>query len=134
ALRQGVEDIQSGRRRVVLVGGGEAPVTPEIIDGFNAMSALASDANLRHLDGTQDVDYRRASRPFGQNCGFVLGESSQFALLMDDELAMELGADIYGAVSDVYINADGFKKSISAPGPGNYITLAKAVASARAIL
>ncbi|MCW8194156.1 beta-ketoacyl synthase [Proteobacteria bacterium 005FR1] len=133
-LRQGIEDIQSGRRRVVLVGSAEAPITPEIIDGFDAMGALASEANLRRLDNREEVDHRRASRPFGQNCGFVIGESSQFALLMDDELAMELGVDIHGAVSDVFINADGYKKSISAPGPGNYITLAKALASARAIL
>lgn len=133
-LRLGVEDIQSGRRRVVLVGGAEAPITPEVVDGFNAMSALATDANLRRLDGVEEADHRRASRPFGENCGFVLGESSQFVVLMDDELALELGADIYGAVPNVYVNADGIKKSISAPGPGNYITLAKAVASARAIL
>src|SRR5690625_5890700 len=52
---------------------------------------------------------------------------------MDDALALELGADIHGAVNDVFINADGYKKSISAPGPGNYITMSKAVASARAI-
>lgn len=133
-LRQGVEDIQSGRRRVVLVGSSEAPITPEIIDGFDAMGALATDANLRRLDNSETADHRRASRPFGQNCGFVLGESSQFAVLMDDELAMELGMDIHGAVPNVFTNADGYKKSISAPGPGNYITLAKAVASARAIL
>jgi acetoacetyl-[acyl-carrier protein] synthase len=133
-LRQGVEDIQSGRRRVVLVGGSEAPLSPEVIDGFGTMGALATDDNLRRLDKSETVDHRRASRPFGENCGFVLGESSQFAVLMDDELAMDLGLDIHGAVTDVFINADGYKKSISAPGPGNYITLAKAVASARAIL
>lgn len=134
ALRQGVEDIQSGRRRAVLVGSAEAPVVPEIIDGFDAMGALARDENLCRIDNSETADHRRASRPFGENCGFVLGESSQFALLMDDELAMELGADIHGAVPNVFINADGYKKSISAPGPGNYITLAKALASARAIV
>ncbi len=76
------------------------------------------------------MDFRRASRPFGENCGFTLAESSQYVVLMDDELALRLGADIHGAVTDVFINADGFKKSISAPGPGNYLTVAKAVASA----
>jgi len=55
-------------------------------------------------------------------------------VLMDDELALQLGADIHGAVPDVFINADGFKKSISAPGPGNYLTLAKAVASTMALV
>jgi len=81
-----------------------------------------------------EVDWRRASRPFGQNCGFTLAEACQFVVLMDDELALELGADIHGAVPDVFINADGFKKSISAPGPGNYLTVAKAVASAVQLL
>jgi acetoacetyl-[acyl-carrier protein] synthase len=53
---------------------------------------------------------------------------------MDDELALELGATIHGAVLDVFTNADGYKKSISSPGPGNYLTLAKAVASATNLL
>ena len=55
-------------------------------------------------------------------------------MLMDDALAMELGADIHGAVPDVFINADGIKKSISAPGAGNYVSFAKAVASAMNIV
>ena len=49
---------------------------------------------------------------------------------MDDELALQLGAEIHGSVGNVFINADGFKRSIASPGPGNYITMAKAVASA----
>lgn len=133
-LRAGVEDIQSGRRRVVVVGSSEAPVLPEVIEGYAAMSALATDADLRKLTGQQDIDYRRASRPFGENCGFTLAESGQYVVLMDDALALELGASIYGAVPGVFVHADGYKKSISAPGPGNYVTMGKAVALARAIL
>ncbi|MEX2479963.1 MAG: beta-ketoacyl synthase [Gammaproteobacteria bacterium] len=133
-LRLAVEDIQSGRRRVAVVGNAEAPLVPEVIEGYAAMSALATDENLCALDRVSVPDYRRASRPFGDNCGFTLGESGQYFLLMDDALAVELGADIHAAVPDVFVNADGFKKSISAPGPGNYITLAKAVAAARALL
>lgn len=129
-LRAGAEEIQSGRRRVVLVGSSEAPILPEVIDGYSAMSALATDADLRKLDGTDTVNYRRASRPFGDNCGFTLAESGQYVVLMDDELALELGAEIYGAVPGVFVHADGYKKSISSPGPGNYITMAKAVALA----
>ena len=98
------------------------------------MSALANDDNLRKLDGVEEPDYRRASRPFGDNAGFTIAESGQFVVLFDDALAVELGADVHGAVSDVFINADGYKKSISAPGAGNYITMAKAVASAKALL
>lgn len=132
-LRLAVEDIQSGRRRLAVVGNAEAPLVPEVIEGYNAMSALATDDALARLDGGTP-DHRRASRPFGENCGFVLGESGQYFVLCDDELALELGADIYGAVPDVFVNADGYKKSISSPGPGNYITLAKAVAAARGLL
>lgn len=133
-LRAAIEDIANGKRRVAVVGNAEAPVLPEVIDGYSTMGALATEDNLKRLDGTETVDHRRTSRPFGENCGFTIAESTQYVVLMDDALALELGADIHGAVSDVFINADGYKKSISAPGPGNYITMAKAVAAARAIV
>jgi len=129
-LQKGIEQIASGRARVVIVGNSEAPINQECIEGYGAMGALATEEGLRLIEGQDDVDFRRASRPFGQNCGFTLAEACQFVVLMDDELALQLGADIHGAVPDVFINADGFKKSISAPGPGNYLTVAKAVASA----
>jgi acetoacetyl-[acyl-carrier protein] synthase len=87
------------------------------------------------LDGISgQPDFRRASRPFGNNCGFTMSEAAVYTVLMDDELAMELGASILGAVGDVFINADGFKKSIPGPGVGNYITVAKALAMARTLL
>lgn len=133
-LRAAVEDIASGKCRVAVVGNAEAPILPEIIDGYATMGALASEEKLKKLDNLDVADPRRTSRPFGENAGFTMAEASQYIVLMDDALVMELGADIHGAVSDVFINADGFKKSISAPGPGNYITMAKAVASARALL
>ena len=133
-LQKGSDMITSGRARVVLVGNGEAPITQECIEGYGAMGALATEDGLRQISGEEDVDFRRASRPFSANCGFTLAESGQFFVLMDDALAMELGADIHGAVPDVFINADGFKKSISAPGPGNYLTMAKAVHAAMQIV
>lgn len=135
-LKLAVDDIAAGRLKVAICGSSEAPVTPEVMEGFSAMSALGTDEKIARLDGreTADADHRRASRPFGENCGFTMGESSQYFVLMADDLAVELGAEIYGAVPSVFVNADGFKKSISSPGAGNYITLAKAVASAQAIV
>jgi acetoacetyl-[acyl-carrier protein] synthase len=134
-LRQGINDIRSGRRRVVVVGNSEAPLTSEIIDGYCTMGALADDQALMALDGINEPpDYRRASRPFGENCGFTLSEGAVYTVLMDDDLAMELGASIHGAVGDVFVNADGFKKSIPGPGVGNYITIAKALGMARTLL
>jgi acetoacetyl-[acyl-carrier protein] synthase len=134
-LRQGIEDITSGRRRVVVVGNSEAPITPEVIEGYRTMGALAEDDALMALDNRTDgVDNRRAVRPFSSNCGFTLAEAAVYVVLFDDELAVELGASIYGAVGDVYVNADGFKKSIPGPGVGNYVTMAKAMALGRTIL
>ncbi|CAM3601620.1 3-oxoacyl-[acyl-carrier-protein] synthase 2 [Halomonas lysinitropha] len=136
-LRLGVDDIRAGRRRVVLVGTADAPVTPEVIEGFRTMGALADDDGLKALDALElltDADYQRACRPFARNCGFTMGESSQFIMLMDDALALETGAEILGSVPGVFVNADGWKRSISAPGIGNYISLAKAVALVRDML
>ena len=129
-LQKAIDVIAAGQVRVAIVGNSEAPILSECIEGYSAMGALATEEGLRLVEGRDEVDFRRASRPFGENCGFTLAESAQYVVLMDDALALELGADIHGAVADVFINADGFKKSISAPGPGNYLTVAKAVASA----
>jgi len=136
-LHNAVDGIQEGRYKVAIVGGADCPITPEVIEGFRAMGALAEDQGLRELDGLGDTDtpnYRRTSRPFGLNCGFTMGESSQYVILMDDQLALELGATIYGSVPTVASHADGGKRSISAPGAGNYLTLAQAAASVRDLL
>ena len=100
------------------------------------MGALAEDDALNRLDGrgSGEPDYARACRPFAENCGFTLAEGSQFIVLFDDELALDLGATVYGSVADVFINADGFKKSIPGPGIGNYLTVGKAMGVVRAIL
>ena len=136
-LRHAIHDIRQGRARIALVGAAEAPVTSEVMEGYAAMGALATDKELRALDGLGDdaiPDHRRACRPFGENCGFTIGESAQFLILFDDELAMETGAPVLGAAADVFVNADGYKKSIAGPGVGNYLTVAKATACARAIV
>lgn len=133
-LKVALDDIQCGRRRLVIVGNSEAPLTPEIVEGYSAMTALITEQKLRDLDGLntgQTPDFRRASRPFGHNGGFTIAESAQFFVLCDDELALELGLTIHAAVGDVFVNADGYKKSISNPGVGNYLTMGKAMAEAR---
>lgn len=132
-LRVAVADIQAGKVRVAMVGNSEAPIGPELMDGFGTMGALATDDNMIKIYGQEPVDHRRASRPFGANCGFTIGEACQYFMLMDDELAVELGAPVLGSVTDVFIDADGIKKSITAPGPGNHITMAKAAAAATAV-
>jgi acetoacetyl-[acyl-carrier protein] synthase len=133
-LKRGINDIRSGSKRIVVVGNSEAPVLPHVIEGYRVMGALAEDEELMALDDSAVVDNRRACRPFSSNAGFTVAESATWLVLMDDELAMRSGARILGSVGDVFVNADGYKKSISGPGIGNYVTVAKAMATARAIL
>ena len=51
-LRHGIEDIRSGRARVAFIGRAEAPVTPEVMEGYAAMGALATEKGLRKIEGT----------------------------------------------------------------------------------
>ncbi len=136
-LQRGVDDIRSGRARIAVVGASEAPILPSLMDGYVAMGALATDKELRALQGIDvegAVDHRSACRPFGDNCGFVMAESAQIMVLMDDELALEQGAPVLGSVPFVSVHADGAKKSIPGPGPGNYLTMARAAQAARDIV
>ena len=125
-LQRGLDDIRSGRSRLVFVGGSECPLTVPIAQGFTSMGALATHSGIRKLDELADnapIDYRTISRPFCPSAGFTMGESCITSILMDDALAMETGADILGAVLGVHCRADGYKKSVSAPGAGNYLSL-----------
>ena len=139
-LQMGKEAIESGSAKVVVVGGAEAPIIPEIVDGFYAMSALSDDKRMIELQAQNNEDIsqgpiqEKACRPFGNNVGMVLGESAQFVILMEDSLAVDIGAEVYGTVASVSSHSDGFKSSISGPGIGNYITVAKCVSDAEKIL
>lgn len=133
-VKRGMDEIRTGQKRIVVVGNSEAPIVPHVIEGYRVMGALAEDEALKSLDDSAQCDNRRACRPFSSNAGFTVAESATWLVLMDDELALQSGARILGSVGDVFVNADGYKKSISGPGIGNYITVGKALASARAIL
>ena len=136
-LQKAVEDIKSGACRVAIVGSSEAPVNISVMRAFKAMGALAEDQGLMDLDSISDpsdLDHIRACRPFSNNCGFVISESSQFIILFDDKLALETGANIHGFIPEVFVNADGYKGSISKPGVGNLISFAQAAAMARAVV
>ena len=133
-VRAGCNEIMNGSKRVVLVGNAEAPVVPEVIEGYRTMGALMEDERIMALDDSNSPDHRRACRPFSSNGGFTVAESAVFTMIMDDELALELGARILGSVGGVFANADGYKKSIPGPGIGNYLTVGKAMGLARSIL
>lgn len=74
-VNSALRDIQSGKCRLAVVGNSEAPITPEMSEGLSSMSALVTEDGLRRIDGVEKVDWRLASRPFGENCGFTLAEA-----------------------------------------------------------
>ena len=123
--------IKSNEVDFAVIGSAEAPINPEVTDGFFATTGIADDKKIlamqeRHGEPFDIVDFSKACRPFGDNCGLVLGESSQFAIVTSLEFAIEIGAEILCAVPNVFINSDGIKKSISSPGIGNYLTMGQA--------
>ena len=132
--KQGIDEIRYRGKRIAVVGSTEAPVTPELVEAFRTMGALAEDEALMSLDGSNEPDNRRACRPFSSNAGFTVSEAGVFLVLMAEELALACGAEIYGSIADIYVNADGIKKSIPGPGIGNYITVGKALGLARSIV
>ena len=129
-LKIGIEQIKSGDSKICFVGASESGLIPEVYEGFSATTGLAEEKNSLNLqkklhESSDYVNYEKICRPFGDNVGMSLGESAQFLVLMDENLAIELGCNIYGAALSSHVNADGFKKSISGPGFGNYITVGK---------
>ncbi len=129
-LKLGISMIQSGESLISIVGAAESGIVPEIYEAFSATKGLAEDENLIKLQEKLGEDFnkpnhRKICRPFGENIGMSLGESAQFVVLMADNLAFELGLNIHGAALSSHIHADGYKKSISGPGAGNYLTVGK---------
>jgi acetoacetyl-[acyl-carrier protein] synthase len=118
-----------------IVGSAEAPINPEITDGFLATTGIADDKKILEMqirnndDNYEEVDHKNACRPFGDNAGMILGEAAQFVAVTTLEFAIKNGLKIHGGFTDVAINADGFKKSISSPGIGNYITMAQSLSN-----
>ncbi len=130
-LKLGISMIQSGESLISIVGAAESGIVPEIYEAFSATKGLAEDENLVKLqkklgEESDQPNHRKICRPFGENIGMSLGESAQFVILMADSLAIELGLNIHGAALSSHIHADGYKKSISGPGAGNYLTVGKA--------
>lgn len=99
ALGQGWEMIRRGQADVVLAGGGEAPITPIAVAGFNSCRALSR----------FNQDPPRASRPFDrERDGFVMGEGSAVLVLESEANLRQRGvrplAELrgYGVTSDAY--------------------------------
>ena len=129
-----LKGIKNNELDFTIVGSSEAPINPEITDGFLATTGIADDKKIlemqkRNGEGDNEINYRNSCRPFGDNAGMILGEGAQFVAVTTLEFALDKGLQILGGFTDVAINADGFKKSISSPGIGNYLTMAQSLSN-----
>ncbi|WP_008315645.1 beta-ketoacyl-ACP synthase [Leptolyngbya sp. PCC 6406] len=98
AIAQGAELIRRGQCDRVLVGAGEAAITPLTLAGFEQMRALAS-------TGCYPFDQRRE--------GLVLGEGAAVLILERDSVAQARNAPAYGTILGAGLTADA--RHISAP-------------------
>ncbi|MEW2513861.1 beta-ketoacyl-[acyl-carrier-protein] synthase family protein [Streptomyces sp. NPDC046870] len=124
AIGQAIDRIRYGRLDIVLAGGAEAAVTPEVMAAFTAMRALS---------GRND-EPENASRPFAKDRdGFVNSEGAGLLVLESEEHALARGARIYCEAAGWGLSADAHH--IAAPDPagrGVATALRRAVADAGA--
>ena len=91
AIAQGADLIRTGQCERVLVGAGEAAITPLTLAGFLQMRALAQ-------SGCYPFDEQRE--------GLVLGEGAALLLLEAEQTARARSARIYGQVLGAGLTAD----------------------------
>ena len=103
AIAQGTQLIRSGQCDQVLVGAGEAPITPLALTGFEQMRAMAK-------TGCYPFDQRRE--------GLALGEGAAMLMLESAEAARARSARIYGHVLEMGLTADA--NHISAPDSASH--------------
>jgi len=81
--------IKMGDADVMIVGAGEAPITPYIVSVFSAVGVLS----------TQNGDPRETVKPYDINAsGMVLGEGGAAIIIEEHNHAINRGAKIYGEI------------------------------------
>jgi 3-oxoacyl-[acyl-carrier-protein] synthase II len=89
AIQTGAAYIATGKARVAIAGGCDAPLFPLSFAGFCALGALSSRTKEPH----------KASRPYDLlRDGIVLGEGAATVILEDLETALDRGATVYAEV------------------------------------
>ncbi|MFE0405809.1 beta-ketoacyl-[acyl-carrier-protein] synthase family protein [Streptomyces nigra] len=106
AIGQAIDRIRYGHVDIVLAGGAEAAVTPEVMAAFAAMRALS----------TRNDSPEAASRPFAKDReGFVNSEGAGLLVLESEEHARARGARIYCEAAGWGLSADAHH--MAAPDP-----------------
>ncbi|MEY9992963.1 3-oxoacyl-[acyl-carrier-protein] synthase II [Streptomyces sp. V4I8] len=124
AIGQAIDRIRYGHVDIVLAGGAEAAVTPEVMAAFTAMRALSA------RNDTPEA----ASRPFAKDReGFVNSEGAGLLVLESEEHALARGARIYCEAAGWGLSADAHHMAAPDPtGSGVAAALRRAVENADA--
>ena len=97
ACGEGFEILRRGDADVMIVGGSEATILPEVVAGFEMMGALSQ----------HSADPQAASRPFDRGRdGFVMSEGAAILILETEQHALARGARIYAEVVGYGSRAD----------------------------
>lgn len=114
SLDIGMETILSGKARVVIAGGYD-DFGEEGSYEFAQMGAT----NNTVLDAARGRTVRESSRPMSSSrAGFVESHGAGIQVLMDAELALEMGAPIFAILALTNTATDKQGRSIPAPGRG----------------
>jgi 3-oxoacyl-[acyl-carrier-protein] synthase II len=99
SIGEAAEIIRRGDADIMIAGGAEAPITPSLYAGFNALRAIA----------TPGEDSSRACRPFDRcRDGFVVGEGAGSVVLESWEHAQARGARVYAELIGYGSSNDAF--------------------------
>jgi 3-oxoacyl-[acyl-carrier-protein] synthase II len=99
SIGEAAEIIKRGDADLMIAGGAEAPITPFLYAGFNALRAVASPGD----------DPSRACRPFDRcRDGFVVGEGAGCVVLESWEHAQARGARVYAELIGYGSSNDAF--------------------------
>jgi 3-oxoacyl-[acyl-carrier-protein] synthase II len=99
SIGEAAEIIRRGDADIMIAGGAEAPITPSLYAGFNALRAIA----------TPGEDVSRACRPFDRcRDGFVVGEGAGAVVLESWEHAQARGARVYAELVGYGSSNDAF--------------------------
>jgi len=108
AIGEAYRLLQSGRVRVMLAGGVEAPLAPLTFGSFDLIRAISSNSNHNAA---------HASRPFdATRDGFVMSEGSAVLVLEEMEHARARGVEIYAELLGYSTTTDAYH--MTAPRPG----------------
>jgi 3-oxoacyl-[acyl-carrier-protein] synthase II len=106
ALGEAYNAVKTGKARLIITGGAEAPIVPLAMAAFANMKALSF----------RNEEPQKASRPFDlYRDGFVMGEGAGILILESLESALERGAHIYAEILSYACSTDAYH--ITAPEP-----------------